>query len=91
MAEQAHTQTCTYLKITRPNICSCHCPCTILQAVRFVLDNAGFQQLKEVRDSLIFRFVRPLPPVPFAWNPNNVGPLYFLVVLTLGVLIPSLR
>jgi hypothetical protein len=56
-----------------------------------VLDHAGIDKLKEARDTLIFRFVRPLPPVPFAWNPNNVGPLYFLVVLTLGVLIPSLR
>lgn len=61
------------------------------QAVRFVLDNSGIDRLREVRDDIIFRFCRPLPPVPFAWNPNNVGPLYFLVVLTLGVLIPSLR
>lgn len=61
------------------------------QAVRFVLDNSGIDKLREVRDDIIFRFCRPLPPVPFAWNPNNVGPLYFLVVLTLGVLIPSLR
>jgi len=59
--------------------------------VRYVLDNSGISQLKEWRDDLIFRYCRPLPNVPFAWNPNNVGPLYFLVVLTLGVLIPSLR
>lgn len=56
-----------------------------------MLDNSGIAQLKSLRDDVIFRFVRPLPPLPFAWNPNNVGPLYFLVVLTLGVLIPSLR
>jgi hypothetical protein len=56
-----------------------------------VIEHSGFDKLKEARDALIFRFVRPLPPMGIAWNPNNVGPLYFLVVLTLGVLIPSLR
>eukprot|EP00879_Flechtneria_rotunda_P007956 GHRR01008335.1.p1 GENE.GHRR01008335.1~~GHRR01008335.1.p1 ORF type:complete len:622 (+),score=188.08 GHRR01008335.1:1715-3580(+) len=39
----------------------------------------------------MFRFVPPLPAIPFAWNPNNTGPLYFLIVLTAGVVIPSLR
>lgn len=37
------------------------------------------------------RFLPPLPAIPFAWNPNNTGPLYFLIVLTAGVVIPSLR
>jgi hypothetical protein len=56
-----------------------------------VFEDSGILELKEFRDSLIFRYVPPLPAIPFAWNPNNTGPLYFLVVLTAGVVIPSLR
>lgn len=59
--------------------------------MRSAIADSGIFEAKGLRDALIFRFVPPLPAIPFAWNPNNTGPLYFLVVLTAGVVIPSLR
>jgi ATPase family associated with various cellular activities (AAA) len=61
------------------------------QTIRTAVTGSGLQELRGIRDALAFKLLPPLPVVPFAWNPNNAGPLYFLVVLTAGVVIPSLR
>ncbi|WIA36901.1 hypothetical protein OEZ86_008147 [Tetradesmus obliquus] len=71
--------------LMRPNLAG------VVSAVRSAINASGIVELKGFRDSVIFRYVPPLPAIPFAWNPNNTGPLYFLVVLTAGVVIPSLR
>jgi hypothetical protein len=44
-----------------------------------------------LRDEIAFATLPPLPNIYFAWNPNNAGPMYFLVCLTLGVVVPALR
>lgn len=62
-----------------------------VEAARVALDRSGLHQLRMLRDEVIFRLLPPSPNVYFAWNPNNAGPLYFLVCLTLGVVVPALR
>jgi hypothetical protein len=59
--------------------------------VRWAVDNSGIHQLRMLRDEVAFLTLPPLPNIYFAWNPNNAGPLYFLVCLTLGVVVPALR
>lgn len=47
--------------------------------------------LQYFRDRLLF-LVGPEPPrFEFYFDPNNAGPLYFLVCLTLGIVIPGER
>ncbi|KAI8471066.1 MAG: P-loop containing nucleoside triphosphate hydrolase protein [Monoraphidium minutum] len=64
---------------------------TVVEAVRWAVDASGINELRLLRDELAFATLPPLPNVYFAWNPNNAGPLYFLVCLTLGVVVPALR
>ncbi len=56
-----------------------------------MVDDSGITELKLLRDLAAFIALPPPPKLYFTWNPNNAGPLYFLICLTLGVVIPSLR
>ncbi|KIY93312.1 hypothetical protein MNEG_14650 [Monoraphidium neglectum] len=64
---------------------------TVVESVRWAVDASGIIDLRRLRDEIIFATLPPLPNIYFAWNPNNSGPLYFLVCLTLGVVVPALR
>jgi len=64
---------------------------TAVGAARWALQESGITELKLLRDMISFSVLPPMPTFYFAWNPNNTGPLYFLICLTAGVVIPSLR
>jgi hypothetical protein len=40
---------------------------------------------------LLATFLPEPPRLRIAWDPQNAGPLYFAVVLSLGVVVPALR
>ena len=52
---------------------------------------SGIPEARVVRDIFSFQYLPALPSFNFYWNPSNTGPLYFLICLTAGVVIPSLR
>ncbi|GBF96536.1 hypothetical protein Rsub_09119 [Raphidocelis subcapitata] len=65
--------------LMRPNMAA------VVEAVKRGIEGSGIHELRMFRDELAFKLLPPLPNFYIAWNPNNAGPLYFLVCLTLGV------
>lgn len=62
---------------------------TALDWVNHAVNNAGITQLKEARDYL-YNMVAPNLPRPEIYiDPSNAGPLYFLICLTLGIVVPG--
>lgn len=57
--------------------------------VRRGLEQSGIYQLRALRDHLKFQFGRDPIHMNFYFDPNNAGPMYFLVVLTLGIVVPG--
>eukprot|EP00197_Chlamydomonas_leiostraca_P008695 CAMPEP_0202859898 /NCGR_PEP_ID=MMETSP1391-20130828/1827_1 /ASSEMBLY_ACC=CAM_ASM_000867 /TAXON_ID=1034604 /ORGANISM="Chlamydomonas leiostraca, Strain SAG 11-49" /LENGTH=1006 /DNA_ID=CAMNT_0049538999 /DNA_START=339 /DNA_END=3359 /DNA_ORIENTATION=- len=59
--------------------------------IRRGIAESGITDLKFLRERLMFQ-VGPEPvQLNLYFDPNNAGPLYFLVCLTLGIVIPALR
>jgi len=59
--------------------------------VRHGIEESGIFELKALRDRLWFIAGPDLPRFEWTFDPNNAGPLYFLICLTLGVVVPALR
>jgi hypothetical protein len=53
------------------------------------IDNSGIFEFKALRDHLDFLYGPEPFEFDFYFDPNNAGPLYFLVCLTLGIVVPG--
>ena len=53
------------------------------------MSNSGIKELKELRERAWFLFGPDLPRFQINIDPNNAGPLYFLICLTLGIVVPG--
>jgi hypothetical protein len=62
-----------------------------VQAARYYINETGIPEMRVLRDMFCFQYLPEMPSFHFYWNPSNTGPLYFLICLTAGVVIPSLR
>ena len=62
---------------------------TAVQWVRSGIDSCGIFELKMLRNNVWFAAGPDLPRFEWTFDPNNAGPMYFLVCLTLGVVIPG--
>ncbi|GAX79863.1 hypothetical protein CEUSTIGMA_g7303.t1 [Chlamydomonas eustigma] len=58
---------------------------------RQAVDNSGILDLKQLRERVVFLAGLDLPRFRFDFDPNNAGPLYFLICLTLGIVVPAMR
>ena len=56
---------------------------------RNAMSNSGIKELKELRERAWFLFGPDLPRFQINFDPNNAGPLYFLICLTLGIVVPG--
>lgn len=62
---------------------------TALDWANHAVNNAGITQLKEARDYLYYMVAPNLPRPEIYIDPSNAGPLYFLICLTLGIVVPG--
>ncbi|GAX85107.1 hypothetical protein CEUSTIGMA_g12527.t1 [Chlamydomonas eustigma] len=56
---------------------------------RQAVDNSGILDLKQLRERVVFLAGLDLPRFRFNFDPSNAGPLYFLIYLTLGIVVPG--
>jgi hypothetical protein len=64
---------------------------SMVQWARDSINGCGIMELKELRERLWFLHGPELPRVDLSWDPNNAGPVYFLICLTLGIVVPAMR
>jgi len=55
------------------------------------IESSGILELKTWRDRIMFQIGPDPVEINMHFDPNNAGPLYFVVCLTLGIVIPALR
>lgn len=71
------------------------CPrmCMCMWLRRWGLEHCGLLELKQGRDALLQSLFPPAPVKPGAGSgaTNNLGVVYFLVCLTLGIVVPAMR
>ena len=53
--------------------------------------SSGITELKALRERLWFTLGPDLPRLEINIDPNNAGPLYFLICLTLGIVVPGVN
>lgn len=60
-------------------------------AIRTVVDNSGIAEVKALRDRLLAQLLPVMPRVNVNFSGMGAGPLYFLVVLVAGIVLPAVR
>lgn len=65
----------------------------VVEAIRWGLDHCGLVELKDVRDQVLSAIIPEQPPRAPSGGAatNNLGVVYFLVCLTLGIVVPAMR
>ena len=59
---------------------------------RWAIDNSGLFELKLLRDQVLQAVLPQAPPREATGSAtNNLGVVYFLVCLTLGIVVPAMR
>ena len=53
------------------------------------MERSGIHELKELRERVWFLAGPDLPRLELNIDPNNAGPMYFLICLTLGIVVPG--
>ena len=64
---------------------------SMVEWARNSINSSGITELKEMREQAWFLMGPDLPRIDLNWDPSNAGPLYFLVCLTLGIVVPAMR